>query len=92
MKEFMSSQDKVSGEVINAHTEEGLAEARQGNLGEERPHDRHLEREPVPDESPSVGLEPQDTSEDRSQKNAGEQQEVGLESQGYVEQGRGHSR
>ena len=28
MKEFMASQDKISGEIINCHTPEGLAEAR----------------------------------------------------------------
>ena len=28
MKEFMAEQDKVQGEVVNAHTPEGLAEAR----------------------------------------------------------------
>jgi glutaredoxin len=28
MKEYMASQTKISGEVINCHTPEGLAEAR----------------------------------------------------------------
>jgi hypothetical protein len=28
VKSFLSSQSKVSGEMFNAHTEEGLAEAR----------------------------------------------------------------
>lgn len=32
MKEFMAAQDKVSGEVVNAHTPEGLAEARKFNV------------------------------------------------------------
>ncbi|MBU2561497.1 MAG: hypothetical protein KKD17_04310 [Nanoarchaeota archaeon] len=32
LKEFMSSQEKVSGEVVDAHTPEGLAEARKFNV------------------------------------------------------------
>jgi hypothetical protein len=32
MKEHMAAQNKVSGEVINCHTPEGLAEARRFNI------------------------------------------------------------
>ena len=32
MKEFMAAQDKVDGEMVNAHTPEGLAEARKFNI------------------------------------------------------------
>jgi glutaredoxin len=32
MKEFMTSQDKVHGDLIDAHTPEGLAEARRFNV------------------------------------------------------------
>lgn len=32
MKEFMAGQDNVTGEVVNAHTPEGLTEARKFNI------------------------------------------------------------
>jgi glutaredoxin len=32
MKDFMAAQDKVSGEVVDAHTPEGLEEARKFDI------------------------------------------------------------
>ncbi|NQU78761.1 hypothetical protein HQ545_03240 [Candidatus Woesearchaeota archaeon] len=32
MKEFMAKQDKIQGEIVNAHTPEGLTEARNFNI------------------------------------------------------------